>query len=75
MTAKRHAGDGSSVCPRDSGYNTCPLAFLLRVKAVLVAVAATVPELCTGVGLLVVVPADVVVPTWALVQNQAAAWV
>ena len=52
--------------------HTRPLALVLRVKAVLVAVAASVPELCAGVGLLVVVPADVVVSTRALVQNQAA---
>lgn len=62
----------SSERARDSGYDACPLAFLLGVKAVLVAVAASVPELRAGVGLLVVVPADVVVPTRALVQNQGA---
>lgn len=50
----------------------CP-ALVLRVEAVLVAAAAAVPELGAGVGLLVVVPADVVFSTRALVQNQAAA--
>lgn len=56
-----------------SGDHTRPLALLLGVEAVLVPVAASVPELSAGVGLLVVIPADVVVPTRALVQDQAAA--
>lgn len=55
-----------------SGDHTRPLALLLHVEAVPVAVAASVPELGAGVGLLVVVPADVIVPTRALVQDQDA---
>lgn len=58
---------------RTGGHHTRPPALLLRVKPVLVAVAASVPELGAGVGLLVVVPADAVVATRALVQDQAAA--
>lgn len=58
-----------------SAYHTRPLALLLRVEAILVSIAASVPELSAGVGLLVVIPADVVVPTRALVQDQAAAGV
>lgn len=57
--------------PGGSGDHTRPLALLLCVKAVLVAVTPSVPELGAGVSLLVIVPADVVVPTCALVQNQA----
>lgn len=53
----------------DDSY-TCPLALLFCVKTVLVAVTASIPELSTGIGLIVVVPADVVVTTCALVQNQ-----
>lgn len=58
-----------------SAHHTRPLALLLRVEAILVSIAASVPELSAGVGLLVVIPADVVVPTRALVQDQAAAGV
>lgn len=50
-------------------HHARPLALLLCVEAVPVAAAASVPELGAGVGLLVVVPADVVVPTRALVQD------
>ena len=50
------------------------LALLLRLVAVLVAPAASVPELSAGVGLLVVVPQDGVIPAGALAQGQAAAW-
>lgn len=67
------ARDESWECTGGSGDHTRPLALLFCVKAVPVAVTASVPELGTGVGLLVVVPADVIVPTRALVQNQAAA--
>lgn len=56
-----------------SADHTRPLALLLCVEAVLVAVTASVPELGAGVGLLIVVPADIIVPTCALVQNQATA--
>lgn len=60
-----------SSCGADS--NTRPLALLLRVEAVVVAAAASEPELGAGVGLFVVVPADVVVPTRALVQDEVTA--
>ena len=49
------------------------LALLLRRVAVVVAPAAAVPELGAGVGLLVVVPQDGVVPAGALAQGLAAA--
>lgn len=55
--------------------HTGALALLLRVKAVPAAAAAAVPELGAGVGLLVVVPADVVVTARALVQDHVAAGV
>lgn len=57
----------------DSGDHTCSLALLLGVEAVPVAAAASVPELGASVGLLVVVPADVIFSTCSLVQNQPAA--
>lgn len=52
---------------RTSEQHTGALARLLRVEAVPAAAAAAVPELSAGVGLLVVVPADVVVTARALV--------
>ncbi len=61
------------MCTCRSDDHTRPLALLLCVEAVRVAVAASVPELGAGVGLPVVVPADVIIPTRALVQNQATA--
>lgn len=61
------------MCTCCSGDHTRPLTLLLSVEAVLVPAAASVPELGAGVGLFVVVPADVVVPTRALVQDQTAA--
>ena len=56
-------------CTDGSGDHTRPLALLLCVEAVPVATAASVPELGAGVGLFVVVPADVIIPTRALVKN------
>lgn len=50
--------------------HTCPLALLFCVKAVPVPVTASIPELCAGVGLPVIVPSDVIVPTRALIQEQ-----
>lgn len=70
----------SAGCAAQASLSSCgadphtrPLALVLRVEAVGVAAAASEPELGAGVGLLVVVPADVVVPTRALVQHQVTA--
>lgn len=68
-----HGRDESCGRTGGSDEHTRPPALSLCVKAVPVAAAAAVPELGAGVGLLVVVPADVIVPTRALVQDQAAA--
>lgn len=58
-----------------SDFHTCPLALILCVKSIFVAIAASVPELGACVCLFVIVPADAVVPARALVQNQATAGV
>lgn len=65
----------ASMCTGGSGQHTRPLALVLRIETVPVAVTAAVPELSARVGLLVVVPADVVVPTRTLIQHQSAAGV
>lgn len=53
--------------------NTRPLALLFCIETVCVAAAASKPELGARVGLFVVIPADVIVPTRALVQHQVTA--
>lgn len=49
-------------------YNTCLLAFFFCLEAVVIAATATVPELCTRVGLLIIVPVDFVLAAGALFQ-------
>lgn len=49
-------------------YNTCPLAFFFCLKAVVISATASVPELRTGIGLLVIVPVDFVLAAGALFQ-------
>lgn len=65
----------SGVCFTCSHDHTCPLALFFCVKAVPVPITAAIPELCAGVGLPVVVPSDVIVPTRALIQEQLTAGV
>lgn len=65
----------SSACTCWTADHTCSFALLLSVKAVFVAIAASVPELGTSIRLLVIVPADVIFPTSALVQRQVTSWV
>lgn len=48
--------------------NTCLLAFFICLEAVVIATTATVPELCTGIGLLIIVPVDFVLAAGALFQ-------
>lgn len=54
-------------------YNTCLLAFFFSLEPVVVAATATVPELCTGVGLLIIVPVDFVLAAGALFQCEETA--
>lgn len=56
-----------------SGYNTSLLAFIFCFETVVVSSTASVPELRTGVGLLVVVPVDAVASAGALVQAEVTA--
>ena len=53
-----------------SEKDTRLLAFIFCFETVVVPIAASVPELCTGIGLLVVVPADLVASAGALVQAE-----
>lgn len=58
-----------------SEKNTSLLAFILSFKSVFISTAASIPKLCTGVGLFVVVPANDVVSAGALVQDEITAGV
>lgn len=49
-------------------HNTCLLAFFFCLKAVVISATASVPELRTGIGLLVIVPVDFVLAAGALFQ-------
>lgn len=51
-------------------YNTCLLAFFFCLKAVVISATASVPELRTGIGLLVIVPVDFVLAAGALFQSE-----
>lgn len=55
-----------------TGKNACLLAFILCVKAVLIAFTSSIPELGTSVCLFVIVPADDVVTTGPLAQDKGA---
>lgn len=56
-----------------SFYNTCRLAFFFCLEAVVISATATVPELCTGIGLLIIVPVDFVLAAGALFQREETA--
>lgn len=54
-------------------YNTCLLAFFFCLEAVVIPTTATVPELRTGISLLIIVPVDFVLAAGALFQCEEAA--
>lgn len=49
--------------------NTCLLAFFFCLEAVVISTTAPVPELRTGIGLLVIVPVDFVLAAGSLFQR------
>lgn len=49
-------------------YNTCLLAFVFCLEAVVIPTTASVPELRTGIGLFVIVPVDFVLAAGTLFQ-------
>ena len=53
--------------------NASLLAFILCFVTVAISTAASVPKLCTGIGLLVIVPVDGIVSAGALVQAEVTA--
>lgn len=53
-----------------SFYDTCLLAFFFCLEAVVISATAAVPELCTRIGLLIIVPVDFVLAAGALFQCQ-----
>lgn len=54
-------------------YNTSPLAFIFCFITIIISPTTSVPKLCAGIGLLVIVPVDAVVSTGALIQVQVTA--
>lgn len=49
--------------------DTESLAVKLCLKVVQIAKAASIPELCTSIGVRVIVPPDNIVPTWSRVET------
>lgn len=56
-----------------SVQNTSFLALFLSFKTVVITTTASVPKLCTGIGLFVVIPADNIVPAVSLFQIEVTA--
>lgn len=54
-------------------YNTSPLAFIFCFITIIISSTTSIPKLCTGIGLIVIVPVDAVVSTGALIQAQVTA--
>lgn len=52
---------------------TSPLAFIFCFITIIISSTTSIPKLCTGIGLLVIVPVDAVASTGALIQIQVTA--